>query len=188
MTRRFKLQTQVTVDGYMGGPKGEMDWMTFGWSDDLKAYADELVKPVDCIVLGRRLAEGFIPAWESRPEGEDEATIDWMNNTPRVVVSKTLTASPWKNATIAGGDLVETVNELKSRPGGDLIAYGGSGLVTSLIAADLLDELHLFVNPVAIGAGIPVFPTTGGHKRFDVVAARPFECGITVLRLEPKRS
>ncbi|MFI6742594.1 dihydrofolate reductase family protein [Nonomuraea sp. NPDC050451] len=78
-----------------------------------------------------------------------------MNNTPKVVISDTLTESPWENAVVAGGELAEIVNGLKARPGGDLIAYGGGTLVSSLIARGLLDELHLFVNPVANGAGMP---------------------------------
>ncbi|MEZ0284474.1 MAG: dihydrofolate reductase family protein [Thermoleophilia bacterium] len=186
--RTFKLQLQTTVDGYMAGPNGEMDWMTLPWTDDMSAYVDALTEPVDCIVLGRRLAEGFIPAWASRPEGEDPASIDWMNETPKVVISNTLTESPWENAVVAGGDLAETVNGLKAQPGGDMIAYGGGTLVRDLIANGLLDELHLFVNPTAIGAGMPVFADLDAYQRLRLVAARPFDCGITALHLEPTRS
>ncbi|MFI0357426.1 dihydrofolate reductase family protein [Actinomadura sp. 9N407] len=184
--RKFKLQVQTTVDGYMAGPNGEMDWLTFDWTDDINAYVDALTKPVDCMVLGRKLAEGFIPTWEAGPEGETQESIDQMNRIPKVVISDTLTESPWKNAVVAGGDLAETVNGLKSRPGGDMIAYGGGTLVSNLIAADLLDELHLFVNPTAIGTGMPVFPS-GAYQRLRLVAATPFDCGIVALRFEPKR-
>ncbi len=190
--RKFKLQTQTTVDGYMAGPNGEMDWMTLPWTDDMNAYVDALTESVDRIVLGRNLAEGFIPAWASRsegdPEGEDRESIDWMNNTPKVVISNTLTESPWENTVIAGGDLAETVNQLKAQPGGDLIAYGGGTLVSDLIAKGLLDELHLFVNPTAIGAGMPVFPNLGAHQQLRLIAAQPFDCGITALHFDPKRS
>ena len=87
-----------------------------------------------------------------------------------------------------GVALAETVNRLKAQPGGDIITYGGSTLVRDLIARGLLDELHLFVNPTAIGAGMPVFPNLGAHQQLRLVTARPFDCGITVLHLEPKRS
>jgi dihydrofolate reductase len=186
--RKFKLQVQTTVDGYMAGPNSEMDWMTVPWTDDISAYIDELTKPVDCIVLGRKLAEGFIPAWAAGPPGEDQASIDWMNQTPKVVVSNTLTESPWENATVVGGDLTEAVNKLKEQPGGDMIAYGGSTLVSNLIAKGLLDELHLFVNPTAIGAGMPVFANLDSYQQLRLVTARPFDCGITGLHYEPKRS
>ncbi|TDC62727.1 dihydrofolate reductase [Actinomadura sp. GC306] len=186
--RRIKLQVQISLDGYMGGPDGEMGWMTLPWSGDLEDHVDALSDSVDTIMLGRRLATGFIPAWESRPEGEDEASIDWMIDTPKVVVSNSLTESPWKNATVVGGDLTEIVAELKARPGGDVIVYGGSTLVTTLIARELIDELHLFVNPASLGAGQPVFPGMDHHQRFRTVAARVFDCGITGLHLEPNRS
>ena len=184
--RTFKLQVQTSVDGYMAGPNGEMDWMTFPWTDDINAYITALTDPVDCIVLGRKLAEGFIPAWASGPPGEKQASIDKMNDTPKVVISKSLTESPWDNAVVAGGDLAETIGELKARPGGDLIAYGGGTLVRDLIANGLLDELHLFVNPTAVGAGMPVFPD-GAYQQLRLVTAQPFDCGITALHFEPKR-
>jgi dihydrofolate reductase len=185
--RKFKLQVQTSVDGYMAGPNSEMDWLTFPWTDDIGAYIDKMTANVDCIVLGRNLAEGFIPAWASGPEGETQESIDWMNNTPKVVISNSLSESPWDNAVVAGGDLGETIGELKAQPGGDLIAYGGSTLVTSLIAGGLLDELHLFVNPTSIGAGLPVFPKEA-YQRLQLVHAQPFDCGITALHLEPKRA
>jgi dihydrofolate reductase len=184
--RKFKLQVQTSVDGYMAGPNGEMDWMTFPWTDDINAYVNAIDGPVDCIVLGRNLAEGFIPAWASGPPGEDQASIDKMNDTPKVVISNSLTESPWDNAVVAGGDLAETINGLKAQPGGDMIAYGGGTLVRDLIAKGLLDELHLFVNPTAIGAGMPVFPD-GAYQQLRLVTAQPFDCGITALHFEPKR-
>jgi dihydrofolate reductase len=184
--RKLKLQVQTTVDGYMAGPNGEMDWLTFEWTKDMSGYVEALMESVDTIVLGRKLAEGFIPAWASRPEHEDEASIDWMNNTPKVVISNSLTESPWENAVVAGGDLTETITKLKSQPGGDLIAYGGGTLVASLIAAGLIDDLYLFVNPTAIGAGMPVFGP-GAYQQVRLVEARGFECGVTALHYEPKR-
>ena len=190
--RRFKLQVQTTLDGYMAGPDGQMDWLTYPWTPDLDEYVDALMESVDTIVLGRKLAEGFIPAWKSRKSrpsgetGETDATIDWMNNTPKVVISNSLKESPWENAVLAGGDLEQTINDLKAQSGGDLIAYGGGTLVSSLIAKNLLDELHLFVNPASIGAGMPVFGNPGEYQKFQVVGAQLFECGILALRLEPR--
>lgn len=182
--RKLKLQTQMTLDGYMGGPDGEMDWMTVPWSDDLNDYAAELTRSMDTIVMGRKLAEGFIPYWADGPESEPQEAIDAMNETPKVVISRTLDSSPWENATVES-DLAAAVERLKSEQGEDVIAYGGSTLVQSLLAEDLVDELHLFVNPAAIGAGLPLFPDSGTALRYRPATAQLFECGITVLRMEP---
>lgn len=185
--RTFKLQVQTTVDGYMAGPNGAMDWLTSPWSDDLMAHVDALTRPVDTIVLGRKLAEGFIPTWAAGPAGEPQEGIDKMNNTAKVVISKSLTESPWPNTVVAGGDLTETVRALKAQPGGDIIAYGGGTLVSELIARELLDEIHLFVNPTATGSGMPVFANLGTNQRLRLVAAHAFDCGITALQYEPNR-
>ncbi|ADB31234.1 bifunctional deaminase-reductase domain protein [Kribbella flavida DSM 17836] len=183
--RKLKIQTQTTVDGFMGAPNGEMDWLQFPWTDDLSAHINALTKSVDTIVLGRKLAEGFIPAWAAGPEHEEQESIDWMNNTPKVVVSNSLAESPWDNATVAGGDLATIITELKNQPGGDLIAYGGATLVSALIAEGLADDIHLFVNPTAIGTGLPVFPAT--TVPLELAAATPFECGITELHYVPRK-
>jgi len=184
--RTFKLQVQTTVDGYMAGPGGEMDWMTGRWSSDLEEHLRTLMEPVDCIVLGRRMAEDFVPHWGSMPEDEDAETARWMNETHRVVASRTLDESPWPDVELARGELRDTVPELTARSGGDLITYGGSELVRSLIREQLLDELHLFVHPVTLGAGLAVFPTDA-PVRLQLVAARPFECGILGLQYAPDR-
>jgi dihydrofolate reductase len=182
--RKFKLQVQTSIDGYMAGP----NWIEVPFTEDVYAYMDALAESVDCIVLGRTTAEGFIPAWESRPEDEPEALTDWINNTPKVVISNTLTTSPWENAVVADGGIVETVDQLKAQSGGDLIAYGGGTLVSSLIANNLLDDLYLFVNPIAIGGGMPVFGELDTGRRFRLVDAQPFDCGITALHYQPYAS
>lgn len=182
--RTLKLQTQVSIDGYMSGPNGEMDWMTFGWDDALKQYIGELTRSVDEIVLGRKLAEGFIPHWAAIPEGEDPQAIAKMNESKKTVFTKTLKASPWPNTRLAGGDLAEEITALKEAPGGDLIAYGGGAFVSALIEAGLIDELHLVVNPSSLGSGMRLF---AGRSSFELVNALPFACGIAVLQYRPKR-
>lgn len=179
----FTLQTQVTADGFMAGPDGEMDWLTTDWSEDLTRYVSALTESVGTIVLGRALAEGFIPTWASMPDAPGAET---MNNSRRVVISRSLTESPWDNAEIADGDLTEVINDLKAGDGGDIIAYGGGTLVRSLIGAGLLDDLHLLVNPTAIGAGMAVFPA-GHHTDLTVVGVHPFECGVTAMHYRPVR-
>jgi dihydrofolate reductase len=185
--RRLKLQTQITLDGYMAGPNGEMDWMLMSWSDDTSDYIHDIMASVDTILLGRKLADGFIPAWESRPEGEPDEAIDWMVNTPKVIVTNTLTEPPRDNVTLLSGDLVEGVTALKVQAGGDIIVYGGGELVGSLVEAGLIDELHLFVNPTAIGTGMPVFGKPNQYASFAPIQTRQFDSGMLVIHLEPRR-
>lgn len=182
--RKLKLQTQVSIDGYMSGPNGEMDWMTLALDDGYIRYLTDLTAPVDGIVLGRKLAEGFIPHWASNPEGEPPEFVAKMNDTKKTVFTKTLKTSPWPNVTLARGDLGEEIDALKRAPGGDLIAYGGGTFISGLIGRGLIDELHLMVNPVALGSGMRVF---GGRSAFELVGASTFSCGIAILQYRPKR-
>jgi len=182
--RKLKLQVQMSIDGYMAGKEGEMDWLGWDWDDELKYYVTEITNPVDCILLGRKLAQGFIDTWKNLLE--DPNTIDdsvrKMNETPKIVFTKTIFKTEWENTILESGDIVEEVTNLKNQEGSDMIVYGGGTFVRTLIDAGLIDELHLFVNPTAIGNGMPVF---GSMQNMKLIKSRPFECGIVVLCYEP---
>ena len=177
----------MTVDGYIAGLNDEMDWMTFNWYNELNKFVNEIIEPVDCIVLGRKLAQGFIPHWASKPEGEDAWGIDKMNNTTKVVFTKTLGKSEWDNAVLAKGDLVDEIDKLKKQDGKDIIAYGGATFVSALIKKGLIDEFHLFINPTAIGNGMTIFKDLDSKQNLTLVKSTSFDCGIVVLNYEPKR-
>jgi len=186
--RKLKLQVQMSVDGFIAGPDGEMDWMTFNWDQELNQYITEITEPVDCILLGRKLAQGFIPHWASQPEGEDVAGADKINRTPKVVFTKTLEKSEWANTVLATGDLVEEVNRRKAQEGKDMIAYGGGTFVSSLIQAGLIDEFHLLVNPVALGKGMPIFQNLEEKQNLTLKKSIAFSCGIVLLCYERRVS
>ena len=123
--RKLKLQVQISVDGFIAGPHGEMDWMTFNWDDELKQYVTDLTQPVDCILLGRRLAEGFIPHWTAvaaNPQNPEFTAGKKFTDTPKVVFTKTLDNSGWDNTVLAKGDLEDEITELREQDGKDIIA------------------------------------------------------------------
>lgn len=180
--RTLKLQVQMTIDGFISGVNGEMDWLTFNWSDDLKEFVGKLTNSVDTIVLGRKLAEGFIPHWTaSFNSAEPQEGAEKFVMTPKVVFTQTLEKSEWERTVLAKGNLVEEINALKKQEGGDIIAYGGGTFVASLLKEKLIDELNLFVNPVAIGNGMPIFQALTENQHYQLIAAKAFECGIVVL-------
>ncbi len=188
--RKLKLQVQMTVDGYIAGPNGEMDFMAWNWDDGLKRYVDALTEPVDGIVLGRKLAEGFIPHWAAvaaNPSDPEFSAGKKFTDTFKVVFSKTLGKSVWNNTALAKGDLVDEITRLKTQDGKDIIAYGGATFVSALIKHGLIDEYHLFVNPVAIGGGMAIFKELGYKQDLKLIRATPFSCGIVVLHYEPER-
>lgn len=183
--RKLKLQVQLTVDGFIAGTNGEMDWMVWNWDDALKNYVGDITEPVDTILLGRKLAEGFIPHWAANPAQEG---ADKMNSCRKIVFTKTLNHAAWQHTELAKGDLEEEVKNLKQSTGGDMIAYGGSTFVSALIKAGLIDEYHLFINPVAIGKGMPIFTDLQDKLYLTLEKSTAFDCGITVLKYTPRQS
>jgi dihydrofolate reductase len=186
--RKLKLQMQITLDGFVAGPNGEMDWLVWDWDEELQQYVGALTESVDDILLGRVLAEGFIPTWKARadnPETADAAAHTFVN-LPKHVFSKTLITSEWENASVVNGDLVAEVERLKMQPGRDLIVYGGASFVSDLIKHKLIDDYYLFVNPVAIGKGMPIFASLDNKADLVLVEGKTFSCGIIGLHYQPK--
>jgi dihydrofolate reductase len=187
--KKLKLQVQVSLDGFIAGPNGEMDWMTWKMSDNILAHIMELTGSIDTILLGRKMAEGFMTHWASvvqNPEDPSHSFGKLMIDTPKVVFTKTLKTSDWVNTTLADGWIADEVNKIKSQGGKDIIVYGGAGFVSSLIREDLIDEYHLFVNPAAIGKGLPIFAQLAGPRQFELVKSIPSESGIVVLVFKTK--
>jgi dihydrofolate reductase len=187
--RKLKLQVQMSVDGYIAGPNGEMDWLVWNWDDKLKEYVNELTESVDSILLGRKMAEGFISHWSdvmTKPDHPDYTFAKKMIEIPKVVFTKTLNKSEWVNTDIATGDLTDEINKLKRQNGKDIIVYGGASFDSSLIKAGLIDEFYLFVNPAAIGNGMTIFKDLNEMLKFTLAKSIPFDCGVVLLHYEAK--
>jgi dihydrofolate reductase len=187
--RKLKLQVQMSVDGFIAGLNGEMDWMVWDWDNELETYVNELTEPVDTILLGRKMADGFISHWTdimTKPDDPKYASAKKMIDTPKVVFTKTLNKSKWANTTVAG-DLADEVNQLKNKKGKDIIVYGGASLDSSLIKAGLIDEYHLSVNPTALGNGLTIFRDLNERRNLSLVKSTGFGCGIVLLHYEPKK-
>jgi dihydrofolate reductase len=179
----------MTVNGFTGGPKGELDWMTWTPDADQGKYVDELTDSCDCILLGRKMTDGFVSYWTkviSDPKNPEYNFGKKMVDTPKVVFTKTLDKSNWANTVIAKGDLTEEVNKLKGQKGKDIVVYGGALFVSSLIKEELIDEYHLFINPAAINSGLSIFSGFAGKRDFKLVNTIPFVNGVVLLYYEPK--
>ena len=185
--RKVKLSMQMTINGYVAGPNGENDWMTWNPDDEFLEFLNSHFDSLDTLLLGRKLADGFIEHWEkvavSNPEHPFAKKIV---ETPKVVFTKTLDESTWNNTTLAKGNLAEEIANLKKRDGKDIGVVGGADFVSSLIKEGLIDEYHLIVNPTAIGNGMTIFNSLDGIRKFTPIGAKLYSGGKIVLSYEPK--
>ena len=194
--RKLKLETQVSIDGFIADINGNTDWMIWNWGSDwtwdeeLQRYHTELTKSVDCILLSRQMAEeGFSAHWQKATEDPLDTRFSFakhITDTHKIVFSRTIDRSTqipggWHNTEIANGNFINIVKQLKKQDGKDIIVYGGSTFVATLIKAGLIDEFHLLVNPVALGQGLPIFNTIDNKQNMELIKAKSYKCGIVLL-------
>jgi len=194
--RKLILEVQMSIDGFIAGVNGNTEWMLWNWGPDwkwdkeLQNYHTDLTKSIDCILLSRQMAEeGFIAHWANVAENPEDARFEFakhITDTHKIVFTKTLDKSTsipggWVKADIAEGDYIDAINKLKKENGKDIIVYGGASFVSSLIKARLIDEFHLLINPVAIGAGLSIFNSLASTQNMTLVKSKAFDCGMALL-------
>jgi dihydrofolate reductase len=179
--RQVIYSMSVSLDGYTAGPDGD-----FAWSapdEELHRFHNDRVRHQGVELCGRRLYETML-FWE-RPEASEGGQVErdfaaiWRQ-LPKIVFSTTLTEVEG-NARLAAASPVEEVERLKAEPGKD-IAVGGPTLAAPLIAADLVDEYHLFICPVIVGGGTPFFPPGVSRQDLDLVESRTFASRVVYAR------
>jgi dihydrofolate reductase len=192
--RKLIVHEFVTLDGVMQAPGGKDEdrdggfehggWTLPYWHDDIGKTFVELMQDVDAFLLGRRTYLTHAEAFEPMPPGDPFG--DLMNPPKKYVVSKTLQKPIWRNTTIIRDNVIESVRALKAQPGKNILLDGSSQLLHALLAADLVDELHLTVYPLALGSGKRVLPN-GVHATFALTAATPYPTGVVGLHYTRKR-
>lgn len=174
--RRVVVKIHVSLDGFVGAPDGNVDWAFETFDDELRAWEVEGLRRAGVHVMGRVLYADMAAHWPT----SDEPYAAPMNDTPKVVFSKTLNNAPWGETRIDRGDLAPGIAALKAEEpgGGDILVHGGARLLQALGREGLVDEYRLLVHPVALGAGLPLFA-----QRADLTLqhARRFPAGALAL-------
>jgi dihydrofolate reductase len=178
--RKLVMQMQVTLDGFVGAPDGDVTWAFPDFSDDAVQWIVDHIKDVDAHLMGRSLYHDMAGHWPTSTEPYAPA----MNDIPKIVFSSTLKTAEWKGTTIVSGDLVTEVTKLKGQPGKELLVHGGARLAQSLSKAGLVDEYRLLIHPVVLGEGLRLFgfdqPT-----RLKPVSATTFTSGLIAAVFHP---
>jgi dihydrofolate reductase len=169
--RKLKLQVQMSLDGFVAGLNGELDWIWILERDDSSFQkVIDLADSCDTILLGRKMTPGFINYWENvvdnQPDSIEQPLAQRMVNMSKIVFSSTEKNSKGRNLVVESGDLATAVHALKKQPGKDIMVYGGATFASSLISQNLVDEYYIFRTPVAIGNGLSIFKE---QKRLHLV-------------------
>jgi dihydrofolate reductase len=177
----IRVHEFTTVDGVVDAPMWTMD---YGFPDDLATSIGSITAPATGILLGRTTFEMFAPAWSTRTPEEDPGA-PFFNDTTKYVVSSTLADAEgvWRNSTSLGGYDADRIRELRAEH--DLYVSGSATLVRALVDDGLVDELHLYVYPVAVGSGIRLFPEGRPQTKLSLLGAEALSNGVAHLTYGP---
>ncbi|WP_412027160.1 dihydrofolate reductase family protein [Deinococcus yunweiensis] len=184
MTRKLISFTHITLDGYVNGPNGELEWANV--EPEISADVDARLKPVGTAVYGREvygMMAGYWPTVQDNPDSSehDRMHMAWVEAIPKVVISRTLEKADWNNTTVIREDVAQRVQELKAQPGGDLMIFGSPRLVHVLADLELIDEYLIYLNPVTLGGGTPLF-APGREMTLSLLESKSFDAGVVMLR------
>ena len=178
--RKIVSGLQITLDGVVETPD---KWISPYYTDEMYKIIGDGVMQADAVLLGRRTYEEFAGYWPN--QGSDVPMADFLNNTPKYVVSATLDKLEWANSSLIRGDLVGELTKLKQLPGKNIQVPGSPTLVRSLLRDGLLDELALFVFPIAMGTGMRLFDETTHEVGLKLVQSKPFSTGVLYVTYQP---
>jgi dihydrofolate reductase len=188
--RKVILFMVMSIDGFVGGPNGELDWEARD-EDVSRDFVVDMQSTVDTMLLGRVLFQGFEQAWPamaSNPSSPKEIVdfANWIENSQKIVFTKTLENVGWKNSRLVSvsndEDIAKEVKKLKQQTGGDMVVFGGARFAATLAQLGLIDEYRLKLQPVALGKGLALF---NERMNLKLVKCKAYESGVVGLYFQP---
>ncbi len=203
--RKLILKMSITLDGFVGGADGKIDWLFETIDEEARKWIADTIGQAGVHIMGSRTYADMAAYW---PSSTDILAAP-MNQIPKVVFSRTKdakfsvttkaledanrdapvdkvrAAASWGQPRIASGDLGQEIKRLKEEPGNDIIAHGGAGFARSLVASGLIDEYQLLVHPVALGRGLAIFAELPKPLRLSLVSTTRFAGGAVAHILRP---
>ena len=168
----------ISLDGVVESPD---KWHFPYFNDEMGAAVGTQAAEADTLLFGRVTYQEFASYWPDK--GNDVPFADHINNTPKLVASRTLDKVEWRNSSIIRGNVADALNKLKQLPGRNISMIGSATLVRSLLQNDVLDELRLLVHPIVVGKGKRLFEGDV-HKKLKLVESKTFQTGVVHLIYE----
>lgn len=174
----------ISLDGYVCGPNGEMDWIKF--DQDLFDHVGKRIAKTDAAMYGRKtfdLMESYWPTAAQQPNASkhDIEHSSWYSKAHKIVLSNSLHGKSIENTSILNTDFVTKINNIKQQAGSEILLFGSPRATHALMREGLIDGYWLFVNPIIIGKGIALFTEGYAKTNLQLVGTRSFLCGVTEL-------
>ena len=187
---KIVLFMHETLDGFAAGKNGELNWAHV--DQEIFDYVEERIKKTDTALYGRvtfQMMESYWPTAAEQPGAtkHDKEHAAWYKNARKVVLSTTLDQAALTNTTVIGNDYPATIRELKNETQGEILLFGSPSTAHALLAEDLIEECWLFVNPVLLGEGIPVFKGIKEKQSLKLLKTHVFSSGVICLHHKVQR-
>lgn len=187
--RRLILFFHNSLDGFVADKNGSMNWIKV--DEEMFDFVKEFTDEADCALYGRKTFEMMEAYWptaanKSNATKHDKDHSQWYNQVQKIVLSKTLSEKNFKNITILSNNIPEEVSKIKNQKGKDIIIFGSPSAAHLLEQNNLIDDYWLFVNPIILGEGIPVFARIKNKIDLKFVESKTFPCGVVALHFSKK--
>lgn len=184
--RKLILSANITLDGFMAGERGDLDWHFSHWSGELMEDALEQLRCVDTILVGRVAYEGMATHWPHAEKNKMNSACEkefarTMNQLQKIVFSKTLRKASWSNSTLMNEIIPDEIQALKRQPGKDMIIWGGVTLASAFLEKKLFDEYRISIAPIVIGKGISLSKEMTKGLRLKLLNTRIFSNGVVTM-------
>ncbi len=188
--RKIIVTMWMTLDGFIAGPNGEMDWVGAFYDEAMGNYEYDLVSAADTLLLGRVTYQSFASAWPHVPENPNapKGEVEYahrLNAMRKIVFSRTLSHAEWNNSTLLKEIVPEDISKMKQEPGRDMVIYGSASIVRALTNLGLIDEYQLLVHPIILGSGKPLFKDIEHRVNLKLVNTRTHPSGVVILHYQP---
>jgi dihydrofolate reductase len=182
--RKVIWLNHVSLDGFVAGPNGEIDWIYL--EDELFDDGHDLIKTGDTAIYGRvtyEIMKSYWPTAAKNPTAtkHDIDHANWVNPALKIVFSRTLKACDWQNTRIVRDHAAEEVGKLKEQPGKNMILFASPTLASALMGQDLIDEYWFNVNPIILGRGKPLFQDTNIVRKLTLLGSKAYKNGVVNL-------
>lgn len=189
--RKIITTTWTTLDGFIAGANGEMDWIGEIYDEAMGLYEDQVVSEADTLLLGRVTYQSFAGSWPYVPDNPNASEGEKiyarkLNAMRKIVFSRTLESVEWNNSTLRKEIVPEEIAQLKQEPGRDMLIYGSASIVQALTNHGLIDEYQVLVHPVILGGGKPLFQNIQQQVKLKLVNNKTHPSGVVVLYYQPR--